>query len=200
MLLTTGKLLTSKQWGQHQDLTSYEDWGLPFWIWLFNKSRDCIGILSVCCWLIQMLSSFKVTSLESCNTEWAWNIHNLVISAWWIICWNICPCCPLLERATEYTCSRALILTSPVNGWGSESVLSMCQSVCLGVCLSCMLEHYGLHSPDWSFDSRWNSNLSLLHWIDNSTQIYNFELSLNFNSIQNYYFELNWQSNAANPS
>ena len=27
-----------------------------------------------------------------------------------------------------------------------------------------------MHSPDWSFDSRWNSSLSLLHWIDNSTQ------------------------------
>ncbi len=55
-----------------------------------------------------------------------------------------------------------------------------------------------IHSPNWSFDSRWNSNLGLLHWIDNSTQDYNFELSWNFTSIQNYNFDLNWQSNAAN--
>ena len=171
MLLTTGKLLTSKQWGQYQDLTSYEDWGLPFWIWLFNKGRDCIEILSVCCWLIQMFSSFKVTSLESCNTEWAWNIHNLVISAWWIICRNICPYCPLLAELQESekvlhaeghlflpppvngssdnnakvdqcVCALiqiAIILTT--NGCGSESALSMCQSICLGVCLRCLLEH-----------------------------------------------------------
>ena len=35
-----------------------------------------------------------------------------------------------------------------------------------------------LHSPDGSFDSRWNSNL--LHWIYNSTQNYNSELRWNF--------------------
>ncbi len=57
-----------------------------------------------------------------------------------------------------------------------------------------------LHSPDGSFDSRWNSNLSLLHWIVNSTQNYNFESRWNFNSIQNCSFELNCQSNAANSS
>ncbi len=56
------------------------------------------------------------------------------------------------------------------------------------------------HSPDWSFDSRWNSNLSLLHWIVNSTQNYNFESKWHFNSIQNFSFELNCQSNAANLS
>ncbi len=33
------------------------------------------------------------------------------------------------------------------------------------------------HAPDGSFDSRCISNLSLLHWFDNSTQNYNFELS-----------------------
>ena len=55
-----------------------------------------------------------------------------------------------------------------------------------------MVDHSILHSPNGSFDSRWNSNLSLLHWIDNSTQ--------NFTSIRNYNFEFNWQSNAANSS
>ncbi len=57
-----------------------------------------------------------------------------------------------------------------------------------------------VHFPNWSFDSTWNSNLSLPYWIDNSTQNYNFVLSWNFTSIQNYNFELNWQSNAANSS
>ena len=57
-----------------------------------------------------------------------------------------------------------------------------------------------LHSHDGSLDSRWNSNLSLLRWIDNSTQNYNFELSWNFISIQNFNLELNWHSNAANSS
>ncbi len=56
------------------------------------------------------------------------------------------------------------------------------------------------HSPGESFDSRWNSNLSLLHRIDNSTQNYYLELSWNLTSIQNYNFELNWQFNAANSS
>ncbi len=45
-----------------------------------------------------------------------------------------------------------------------------------------------------------NTNLSLLHWIDNSTQKYSFDLSWNFTFIQNYNFELNWQCNAANSS
>ncbi len=56
------------------------------------------------------------------------------------------------------------------------------------------------HSPDWSFDSRWTSKLSLLHWIVNSAQNYNFESRWNFNSVQNCRFELNCQSSAANSS
>ena len=56
------------------------------------------------------------------------------------------------------------------------------------------------HSPNGSFDARWNSNLTLLHWIVNSTQSYNLELRWNFNSIPNCSFELNCQCNAANSS
>ena len=40
----------------------------------------------------------------------------------------------------------------------------------------------------------------MLHWIDNSTQNYNFELNYNFYSVQNCNFELNCQSHAENSS
>ncbi len=43
-----------------------------------------------------------------------------------------------------------------------------------------------LHSPDWSFDSRWNSNLCLRHWIFNSTQNYNFEWRWNISPVSTW--------------
>ncbi len=40
-----------------------------------------------------------------------------------------------------------------------------------------------LHSPDGSFDSRWNSNLSMLQWLDSKTQKKKVLLTGNFITI-----------------